>query len=48
MTSSQRQAKFARVTSALRDELATANETLRLIDGLVLARADRDSAFARA
>ena len=47
-TSSQRQATFARVTGELREELATANETLRILDGLVLARADRDSGFERA
>jgi hypothetical protein len=46
-TSSQRQAKFARVTGALREELATANETLRILDGLILARADRDPQLAR-
>ena len=47
-TSSQRQATFARVTRDLREELATANETLRILDGFVLARADRDPGFAKA
>lgn len=47
-SSSQRQAEFARVTGELRKELASANETLRILDGLVLARADRDPRLARA
>jgi len=47
-TSSARQAKFTQVTRALREELATANETLRILDGLVLGRADQDPHFARA
>jgi hypothetical protein len=46
-TSSARQAKFARVSKRLREELATASETLSILDGLVLARADRDAALAR-
>jgi hypothetical protein len=46
-TSSQRQAKFARVSGELREELARGNETLRILDGLVLARADRDPEFAK-
>jgi len=47
-TSSARQAKFTQVTRALREELAMANETLRILDGLVLGRADQDPHFARA
>jgi hypothetical protein len=46
-TSSARQAKFARVSRALREELATASETLSILDGLVLARADRDATLAK-
>lgn len=46
-TASQRQTKFARVSRELREEFASANETLRIIDGLVLARTDRDPDFAR-
>lgn len=45
-TSSQRQEKFARVTKELRQELASANETLRILDGLMLARTDRDAYVA--
>lgn len=47
-TSSQRQAKFARLTSELRAELSKGNETLRILDGFVLGRADRNPEFARA
>ena len=47
-TTSERQAKFARVTGDLRRELATGNETLRILDGLLLARADRNPQLARA
>jgi hypothetical protein len=46
-TSSQRQAKFARVTDAMREELASASQTLRILDGLILARADRDPRLAK-
>jgi hypothetical protein len=46
-TSSARQAKFTQVTGALREELASANEILRILDGLVLRRADQDPHFAR-
>jgi hypothetical protein len=46
-TSSARQAKFAHVSQELREELATANETLRILDGLVLRHADRDVHFAQ-
>jgi len=46
-TSSARQVKFARVSRELREELATANETLRILDGLVLARTDHDVEFAK-
>jgi hypothetical protein len=46
-TSSQRQAKFARVSGELREELARGNEALRILDGLVLARADRNPQFAK-
>lgn len=45
-TSSARQAKFARVSRELREELANGNETLRILDGLVLARMDRDRHLA--
>ena len=47
-TSSARQAKFTQATRALREELAAANETLRILDGLVLGLADQDPYFARA
>jgi hypothetical protein len=46
-TSSARQEKFASVSEKLRAELASAKETLRIIDGLVLAHADRDKRFAK-
>jgi hypothetical protein len=46
-TSSQRQERFARVTEKLREELASAKETLRILDGLMLARTDRDSHLAK-
>jgi len=46
-TSSQRQAKFARVTDAMRKELATANETLRIIEGIILAPALRKPRLAK-
>jgi hypothetical protein len=46
-TGSQRQKRFARVSEKLREELASATETLRILDGLMLGRADRDSNFAR-
>jgi hypothetical protein len=45
-TSSARRAKFARVSKKLREELASANETLRILEGLLLARMDRDKIFA--
>lgn len=45
-TSSARQAKFARVSRAFREELASANELLRIVDGLILGRADRDPRLA--
>jgi hypothetical protein len=45
-TTSARQAKFARVSRAFREELASANEVLRILDGLVLGRADRDPRLA--
>ena len=46
-TKSQRQVKFDRVTDEISEELATANETLGIIDGLVLARAVRKSRLAK-
>ena len=46
-TSSQRQAKFARVSEELRRELASANDTLRILDGLMFARTDHDYEFAK-
>jgi hypothetical protein len=44
---SLRKAKFDRVTDAIRKELATANETLGAIEGLVLARALRKPQLAK-
>ena len=46
-TNSQRKPKFDRVTDAISDELKTANETLGVIDGLVLARAVHNSRLAK-
>lgn len=46
-TSSARQVKFGRVTRAFRKELAAASDTLRILDGLLLRRTDRDKDFAR-
>jgi hypothetical protein len=46
-TSSQRQAKFTRVSREIREELASGNETLRIIEGLLLGRMDYDRAFAK-
>jgi hypothetical protein len=46
-TASQRQTNFARVSRELREEFASANETLRILDGLVLAYADHDRQFAK-
>ena len=46
-TSSQRQAKFSRVTEQLREELASATETLRIIDGIMFARTDHDWVAAK-
>lgn len=46
-TTSQRQTKYARVSRELREELASANETLRILDGLVMAHTDRDRQFAK-
>jgi hypothetical protein len=34
------------VSKKLREELASANETLRILEGLLLARMDRDKIFA--
>ena len=45
-TSSARQMKFAQVSRTLREELASANQTLRILDGLVLGLADHDRGFA--
>ena len=42
-TNSQRKAKFDRVTEAIRKELATAHETLGIIEGVILGRALRNS-----
>jgi hypothetical protein len=47
-TTSRRQVQFARVSAELREELASATETLRILDGLVLGRADRDKTVALA
>ncbi|HEY2852885.1 MAG TPA: hypothetical protein VGJ18_08580 [Gemmatimonadaceae bacterium] len=46
-TTSQRQAKFEQVTDAISEELATAYETLGIIEGLVLARAFHNSRLAK-
>jgi len=46
-TSSQRQGKYARVTKELREELASATETLRIIDAIMFARTDHDADVAR-
>lgn len=46
-STSQRQTEFARVSRELREEFASANETLRILDGLVLAHADRDRQLAK-
>jgi hypothetical protein len=46
-SSSARQTKLTRVREAIREELATANETLGILDGLVLSRADRHPRFAK-
>jgi hypothetical protein len=46
-TSSQRQAKFSRVTKQLRVELTSATETLRILDGIMFARTDHDLDAAR-
>ena len=45
-TSSARAANFARVGRELSDEFANAKETLQILDGLVLARADNDRLLA--
>ena len=46
-TDSRRKAKFDRVTEEISKELKTANETLGIIDGLVLSRAVRNSRLAK-
>lgn len=46
-TNSARREKFVRVSRALREELASASETLGILDGLVLGLADRDRGFAQ-
>lgn len=46
-TSSARQRKFAQVSRTLREELASASETLGILDGLVLGLADHDRGFAK-
>ena len=46
-TSSARQKKFARVTDELHEELASANETLGILEGFVLARSVHDPSFAK-
>jgi hypothetical protein len=45
-SSSERQAKFARVTEELRAELASGSETLRILESLMFARTDYDRDLA--
>ena len=45
-TTSERQLKFVRVSRMFRDELASANETFRILEGLALAHIDKDASFA--
>jgi hypothetical protein len=47
-TTSERQREYTRVSRELREELASANETLRMLEGLVLGRMDTDSLLKKA